>query len=76
MVKLICLCGFFDRDFLNNLRLHRTHYGGLVHKLCVTELASADGLSCWNGVDAVKRYLKRAKRDGSIKPCIILSVEK
>ncbi|XP_075934200.1 glypican-5a isoform X2 [Anarhichas minor] len=43
------------RDFLNSLRLYRTFYGGLADQLCVSELASGDGLSCWNGTDIVKR---------------------
>lgn len=47
----------FLRDFLNSLRLYRTHYGGLPDQLCVSELASSDGLSCWNGTDAVKRFV-------------------
>ncbi|XP_074471146.1 glypican-5a isoform X2 [Sebastes fasciatus] len=42
------------RDFLNSLRLYRTFYGGLADQLCVSELASSDGLSCWNGTDIVK----------------------
>lgn len=58
-----CVFGLFDRDFLNSLRMYRTHYGGLADQLCVSELASGDGLSCWNGIDAVKRYLKREKQD-------------
>lgn len=62
--------GLFDRDFLNSLRLYRTHYGGLADQLCVSELASGDGLSCWNGIDAVKRYLKRG-RDG-----VVIGLEK
>ncbi|XP_054626628.1 glypican-5a isoform X2 [Dunckerocampus dactyliophorus] len=44
------------RDFLNSLRLYRTYYGGLADQLCVSELASDDGLSCWNGTDIVKRW--------------------
>ncbi|CAK6965889.1 glypican-5a [Scomber scombrus] len=43
------------RDFLNSLRLYRTYYGGLADQLCVSELASSDGHSCWNGTDIVKR---------------------
>ncbi|KAF7659455.1 hypothetical protein LDENG_00297280 [Lucifuga dentata] len=43
------------KEFLNSLRLYRTYYGGLADQLCVSELASGDGLSCWNGADIVKR---------------------
>lgn len=49
----------FLRDLLNSLRLYRTHYGGLPDQLCVSELASRDGLSCWNGTDAVKRFVNK-----------------
>uniref|UniRef100_A0A3B5KEY3 Glypican 5a n=1 Tax=Takifugu rubripes TaxID=31033 RepID=A0A3B5KEY3_TAKRU len=52
------------RDFLNNLRMYRTHYGGLADQLCVSELASGDGLSCWNGIDAVKSYTLRVVGSG------------
>lgn len=45
------------RDFLNSLRFYRTYYGGLADQLCVSELASGDGLSCWNGTDTVKRFV-------------------
>lgn len=55
-VTTTCLV-LFLRDFLNSLRLYRTHYGGLPDQLCVSELASSDGLSCWNGTDAVKRFV-------------------
>lgn len=56
------LRGCFFRDFLNSLRLYRTYYGGLADQLCVSELASGDGLSCWNGTDTVKRFvLNRSK---------------
>lgn len=61
---MICApaCGCFFRDFLNSLRLYRTYYGGLADQLCVSELASGEGLSCWNGTDTVKRFvLKRSK---------------
>ncbi|XP_057687207.1 glypican-5a isoform X2 [Corythoichthys intestinalis] len=52
------------RDFLNSLRLYRTYYGGLADQLCVSELASADGLSCWNGTDIVKSYTLRVVGSG------------
>ncbi|XP_075876480.1 glypican-5a [Nelusetta ayraudi] len=52
------------RDFLNSLRLYRTHYGGLPDQLCVSELASSDGLSCWNGTDTVKSYTLRVVGSG------------
>nr|XP_046196866.1 glypican-5-like [Oncorhynchus gorbuscha] len=45
------------KEFLNSLRLYRTFYGGLANQLCVNQLASADGLACWNGADVVKRYV-------------------
>ncbi|XP_030271444.1 glypican-5a [Sparus aurata] len=52
------------RDFLNSLRLYRTYYGGLADQLCVSELASGDGLPCWNGTDMVKSYTLRVVGNG------------
>lgn len=52
------------RDFLNSLRLYRTYYGGLADQLCVSELASGDGLSCWNGTEMVKSYTLRVVGNG------------
>ncbi|CAK6965888.1 glypican-5a [Scomber scombrus] len=52
------------RDFLNSLRLYRTYYGGLADQLCVSELASSDGHSCWNGTDIVKSYTLRVVGNG------------
>ncbi|KAK2920078.1 glypican-5a isoform X1 [Channa argus] len=52
------------REFLNNLRHYRTFYGGLADQLCVTELASRDGLTCWNGNDIVKSYTLRVVGNG------------
>nr|XP_046246189.1 glypican-5a isoform X2 [Scatophagus argus] len=52
------------RDFLNSLRLYRTYYGGLADQLCVSDLASGDGLSCWNGTDIVKSYTLRVVGSG------------
>uniref|UniRef100_A0A667WS53 Glypican 5a n=1 Tax=Myripristis murdjan TaxID=586833 RepID=A0A667WS53_9TELE len=52
------------KEFLNSLRLYRTYYGGLADQLCVSELASADGLSCWNGADIVKSYTLRVVGSG------------
>ncbi|XP_068178514.1 glypican-5a isoform X2 [Antennarius striatus] len=52
------------RDFLNSLRLYRTHYGGLADRLCVSVLASGDGLSCWNGTNIVKSYTLRVVGNG------------
>ncbi|XP_008290837.1 glypican-5a [Stegastes partitus] len=52
------------RDFLNGLRLYRTYYGGLADQLCVSELASGDGLSCWNGTELVKSYTLRVVGNG------------
>nr|XP_061830719.1 glypican-5-like [Nerophis lumbriciformis] len=51
-------------DFLNSLRLYRTYYGGLADQLCVSELASDDGLSCWNGTNIVKSYTLRVVGNG------------
>ncbi|KAL1021686.1 hypothetical protein UPYG_G00016540 [Umbra pygmaea] len=51
-------------QFLNSLRFYRTFYGGLADQLCVSELASADGLSCWNGADVVKSYTLRVVGNG------------
>uniref|UniRef100_W5MBM2 Glypican 5a n=1 Tax=Lepisosteus oculatus TaxID=7918 RepID=W5MBM2_LEPOC len=44
------------KEFINSLRLYQTFYAGLADHLCVSELASSDGLSCWNGADVVKRF--------------------
>ncbi|XP_022047246.2 glypican-5a [Acanthochromis polyacanthus] len=52
------------RDFLSGLRLYRTYYGGLADQLCVSELASGDGLSCWNGTELVKSYTLRVVGNG------------
>lgn len=51
-------CGCcFCRDFLSSLRLYLTYYGGLADQLCVSDLASNDALSCWNGTEIVKRFV-------------------
>uniref|UniRef100_A0A8C9UZD5 Glypican 5a n=1 Tax=Scleropages formosus TaxID=113540 RepID=A0A8C9UZD5_SCLFO len=52
------------REFINSLRLHRTFYGGLADQLCVGEVASEDGLSCWNGADVTKSYTLRVVGSG------------
>ncbi|KAM9396104.1 glypican-5a [Salvelinus alpinus] len=52
------------KEFLNSLRLYRTFYGGLADQLCVSQLASADGLACWNGADVVKSYTLRVVGNG------------
>uniref|UniRef100_A0A7N6A393 Glypican 5a n=1 Tax=Anabas testudineus TaxID=64144 RepID=A0A7N6A393_ANATE len=52
------------RDFLNSLRQYRTFYGGLADQLCVSELASSDGLTCWNGTEIVKSYTLRVVGNG------------
>lgn len=52
------------RDFLNGLRLFLTYYGGLADQLCMSELASSDGLSCWNGTNLVKSYTLRVVGNG------------
>ncbi|XP_051558145.1 glypican-5a isoform X1 [Myxocyprinus asiaticus] len=52
------------KEFINSLRLYRTFYGGLADQLCVSELASGDGLACWNGADVVKSYTLRVVGNG------------
>lgn len=52
------------KEFINRLRLYRTFYGGLSDQLCVSELSSADGLSCWNGADVGKSYTLRVVGNG------------
>ncbi|XP_036397169.1 glypican-5a isoform X2 [Megalops cyprinoides] len=52
------------KELINSLRLYRTFYGGLADHLCASELASADGLSCWNGADVVKSYTLRVVGNG------------
>ncbi|KAJ8003361.1 hypothetical protein DPEC_G00147540 [Dallia pectoralis] len=52
------------KEFLNSLRQYRTFYGGLADQLCVSHLASADGLACWNGADVVKSYTLRVVGNG------------
>ncbi|XP_029354920.1 glypican-5a [Echeneis naucrates] len=52
------------KEFLNSLRHYRTYYGGLADQLCVSELASSDGVSCWNGTDMVKSYTLRVVGNG------------
>lgn len=58
LIKASCVVSF-RREFLNSLRLYRTHYGGLPDQLCASELASSDGLSCWNGTHAVGRFVHK-----------------
>ncbi|XP_047436642.1 glypican-5a isoform X2 [Mugil cephalus] len=52
------------REFLGSLRLYRTYYGGLADQLCVNDLASSDGMSCWNGTSIVKSYTLRVVGNG------------
>ncbi|XP_057187464.1 glypican-5a [Triplophysa rosa] len=52
------------KEFLNSLRLYRTFYGGLADQLCVSELASADGMSCWSGADVGRSYTLRVVGNG------------
>ncbi|XP_015219148.1 glypican-5a isoform X2 [Lepisosteus oculatus] len=52
------------KEFINSLRLYQTFYAGLADHLCVSELASSDGLSCWNGADVVKSYTLRVVGNG------------
>ncbi|XP_071064339.1 glypican-5 isoform X2 [Dasypus novemcinctus] len=52
------------KEFINSLRLYRTFYGGLADKLCVNELAAADGLPCWNGEDIAKSYTQHVVGNG------------
>ncbi|XP_064817966.1 glypican-5-like [Oncorhynchus masou masou] len=49
------------KEFLSSLRLYRTFYGGLADQLCVNQLASTDGLACWNGADVVKSLISENK---------------
>lgn len=49
--NIFCVC----REFLSSLRHYRAFYGGLADQMCVRELASTDGPTCWNGNDVVKR---------------------
>ncbi|XP_061083149.1 glypican-5a isoform X2 [Conger conger] len=52
------------REFINSLRLYRTFYADLAGQLCVSELASEDGVSCWNGEDIVKSYTRQVVGNG------------
>ncbi|CAM4394658.1 unnamed protein product, partial [Caretta caretta] len=52
------------KEFMNSLRLYKTFYGGLADQLCISELAAADGLACWNGEDVVKSYTHRVVGSG------------
>ncbi|XP_026784512.3 glypican-5a [Pangasianodon hypophthalmus] len=52
------------REFLSSLRHYRAFYGGLADQMCVRELASTDGPTCWNGNDVVKSYTKRVVGSG------------
>ncbi|KAK1802698.1 hypothetical protein P4O66_021192 [Electrophorus voltai] len=47
--------GIRTRELLQGLRVYRTFYGGLADQMCVSELASADTITCWNGADMVRR---------------------
>ncbi|XP_050976659.1 glypican-5a [Labeo rohita] len=46
------------KEFINSLRLYRAFYGGLADQLCVSDLASGDGLDCWNGADVASYTLR------------------
>uniref|UniRef100_A0A671MIM9 Glypican-5-like n=1 Tax=Sinocyclocheilus anshuiensis TaxID=1608454 RepID=A0A671MIM9_9TELE len=52
------------KEFISSLRLYRAFYGGLADQLCVSELASGDGLACWNGADVGKSYTLRVVGNG------------
>uniref|UniRef100_A0A3Q0T128 Glypican 5a n=1 Tax=Amphilophus citrinellus TaxID=61819 RepID=A0A3Q0T128_AMPCI len=52
------------KDFLNSLRLYLTYYGGLADQLCMTDRASSDAVSCWNGTEIVKSYTLRVVGNG------------
>ncbi|XP_060754417.1 glypican-5a isoform X2 [Neoarius graeffei] len=52
------------QEFLSSLRHYRAFYGGLADQMCVRELASTDGATCWNGNDVVKSYTKRVMGSG------------
>ncbi|XP_023648901.2 glypican-5a isoform X2 [Paramormyrops kingsleyae] len=52
------------KEFVTSLRHYRTFYAVLADRLCVSELASSDGMSCWNGADVVKSYTLRVVDSG------------
>ncbi|XP_048834354.1 glypican-5a isoform X2 [Brienomyrus brachyistius] len=52
------------KEFVTSLRHYHTFYAVLADKLCVSELASGDGMSCWNGEDVVKSYTLRVVDSG------------
>ncbi|KAK3510950.1 hypothetical protein QTP70_027814 [Hemibagrus guttatus] len=49
------------REFVSSFRHYRAFYGGLADQMCVRELASTDGPTCWNGSGMVKSYLRNHK---------------
>ncbi|KAJ8350078.1 hypothetical protein SKAU_G00252080 [Synaphobranchus kaupii] len=61
------------REFINSLRLYRTFYADLAGQLCVSELASEDGHSCWNGEDVVKSHGRLRQAVGNVLLCTRLS---
>ncbi|KAK3529776.1 hypothetical protein QTP86_003211 [Hemibagrus guttatus] len=52
------------REFVSSFRHYRAFYGGLADQMCVRELASTDGPTCWNGSGMVKSYTKRVVGSG------------
>uniref|UniRef100_A0AAY5ELF5 Glypican 5a n=1 Tax=Electrophorus electricus TaxID=8005 RepID=A0AAY5ELF5_ELEEL len=56
--------GIRTRELLQGLRVYRTFYGGLADQMCVSELASADTITCWNGADMVRSYTQRVTGNG------------
>ncbi|XP_058236953.1 glypican-5a [Hemibagrus wyckioides] len=52
------------REFISSFRHYRAFYGGLADQMCVRELASTDGPTCWNGSGMVKSYTKRVVGSG------------
>ncbi|XP_073698795.1 glypican-5-like [Garra rufa] len=53
------------KEFINSLRLYRAFYGGLADQLCVSDLASGDGLDCWNGAHVASFISDKAAVRGS-----------
>ncbi|XP_060716736.1 glypican-5a [Tachysurus vachellii] len=52
------------REFISSFRHYRAFYGGLADQMCVRELASTEGPTCWNGISMVKSYTKRVVGSG------------
>ncbi|XP_059826352.1 glypican-5-like isoform X4 [Hypanus sabinus] len=52
------------KEFISSLRLYRPLYGGLADQLCLNDLATSDGLTCWNGEDVVSSYTRQVVGNG------------